>query len=381
VTAARAAAFIILTGLVLAGCGERFDEGYVDRFDTATDAIRAEDRRAVLPSDFVGLTAEQVFAAAPADRAAPLSAQKAMGVGLLRQTFDWAAIERRRGRYTFRVHDRYVLDAAAQGIRIMPILFNPPRFHARRTRGRGTPPPSDPRSMARFAAALVGRYGPRGSLWRRRPEARRLPIASWQIWNEPNVPVYWPTGPDAGEYATLLRVVGSAIERSDPRAEIVAAGLPNSRLGVPLARYVRELYAAGAGASIDTFALHPYAETPAGLLAAVQRTRRLLESVGAGDTPIWVTELGWASGGPESPFTVGSRRQARYVDRVVDRLVTTRRRDRIRGFVYFNWRDAKPFMNGRDFWGLHTGLLDIRGRRKPAFASFRAALLRARAGR
>ncbi len=45
----------------------------------------------------------------------------------------------------------------------------------------------------------------------------------------------------------------------------------------------------------------------------------------------------------------------------------------MRGVVYFNWKDSKPFAGGSDFFGLHTGLLDIGGRPKPALAAYRRA--------
>ena len=45
----------------------------------------------------------------------------------------------------------------------------------------------------------------------------------------------------------------------------------------------------------------------------------------------------------------------------------------MRGIVYFNWRDATPYAGGKDFWGLHTGLLRIDGSPKPALAAYSAA--------
>ena len=86
-----------------------------------------------------------------------------------------------------------------------------------------------------------------------------------------------------------------------------------------------------------------------------------------------MTELGWASGGPPSRFTVGAAGQARLIGRVIPALAAARALG-LRGFVYFGWRDAPPYAGGHDFWGLHTGLLSLEGARKPAFASFRTAV-------
>ena len=43
---------------------------------------------------------------------------------------------------------------------------------------------------------------------------------------------------------------------------------------------------------------------------------------------------------------------------------------RIRGIVYFAWRDAPPYAGGTDFWGLHTGLLAQDGSGKPALSAY-----------
>lgn len=45
---------------------------------------------------------------------------------------------------------------------------------------------------------------------------------------------------------------------------------------------------------------------------------------------------------------------------------------RLRGVVYYNWRDGDPYPPlFRDFFGLHTGLLDVNKQPKPAYRAFR----------
>ena len=298
---------------------------------------------------------------------------------LLRQTFDWSLIETSPGSYRLRDVDAYVADAARAGIEVMPILFNTPGFYAEggeRKPGDPASPPRDPETMARFARALVRRYGPDGSLWREHPGLRKVPIRSWQVWNEPNLPVYWNGKPDAAAYVRLLRVVGGAVHEADPEAEVVTGGIPDSRLGIPFEEYVRDLYAAGAKGTFDTLAIHPYAASDAGVLLAVRDTRRLLAGLGGGDVPIWLTELGWANAGPRSDVTVGAPAQAALIRRSFAELGAKARPLGVRGIVYFNWQDAKPYAGGKDFWGLHTGLLDIEGRPKPALSAYTDAVRR-----
>ncbi len=364
----RSAAALALAAACLAGCS-----------DYPQDEARPP---APAPPTFLGIVVDDAIAGSAAYRDAQIRRQRRLGVGVVRQTFDWSLIERRPGRFSLGRYDRYVAGLAAQGMRVLPVLFNPPPFESsgpQRGGGRGTYPPADPASMGRFAAVLVRRYGPRGTLWRERPALQRVPIRSWQVWNEPNLPVFWASGPDPAAYVRLLRATGRAIERVDPRAEIVGAGLADSSLGVPFARYAAQMYEAGARGAADVFAVNAFAPDVARLLGTVRGVRAFLDARGD-HVPIWVTEFGWASGGPRSAYTTSEPGQARRVGGAVRALIAARRELGLRGIVYYNWRDARPFPGGREFFGLHTGLLRLDGSAKPALGAFRrsARLMRPR---
>ena len=324
------------------------------------------------PESFVGIVSDDLLAGDAAYRERTLTRQADAGIGLVRQTFHWDRIERSPGRYDFAEYDAYVAALARHGMELLPILFTPPPFRARGDRAEGTPPPDRPADMGAFAARLVERYGPRGSFWRERPGLTPRPIRAWQVWNEPNLPQYWPAGPDAAAYAELLRVTARAIRRGDPKAQVVSAGLSESRLGVPFGEFVTAMFEAGAGPAIDVFALHAFARSARGSVAAAEGTRALLDDLGQ-RPPIWITEFGWASGGPASPFTTTEREQAQRVGAALRELIDRREELGLRGAIYYAWRDAPPYEGGQDFFGLHTGLLDIAGRPKPALAAFRSA--------
>jgi hypothetical protein len=169
---------------------------------------------------------------------------------------------------------------------------------------------------------------------------------------------------------SLLRSTSAAIWSVDPEAEIVAAGLPESRIGIPFSRYVTAMYDAGAKTAFDTLAVHAFGPDADAAVRAVRTARSVMRQQGDG-APLWVTELGWASGGPPSPFTVGEQGQAGRITDALQRLVDRREELRLRGVIYFNWRDAPPFRTQRDFFGLHTGLLRRSGAAKPALEAYR----------
>jgi hypothetical protein len=343
-------------------------------------AAQASTAGAATPRDFVGVAADDVFAGDAAYRASTLQTQRSVGVGLIRQTFDWASIETAPGRYNLSAHDAYVASAAAHRVRVLPILLNPPGFH-RRTSGRANCPPRRLSTMSAFARALVKRYGPRGSLWRERPDVPKTPIRSWQIWNEPNLGIYWCNRPNARAYARMLRVVGKAIRRSDRRAEIVTAGLPPSKLqsAVPLDRYLRRLYRAGAKRWFHTLAINSYAKNRRDLGDLLRSMRRLMNRSGDRRGRIWLTELGWGDSGPAHRFIVGRAGQAARIRSSFAYIRRNRARLRLRGVVYYSWRDLRPYPPlYRDLWGLHTGLLDLNGSPKPAFYAFSRAVKKLR---
>jgi hypothetical protein len=336
----------------------------------------ASTAHARAPAGFVGMTSEDVMAGSPAYRAQTLATQRASGVQLLRQKFDWAIIESSPRHYELGWYDGFVLAAASHGIRVLPVLFNSPGFYARQ-RGNAFCPPRRMARMARFARALVRRYGPRGSLWRQNPGVRKLPIRSWQIWNEPNLRVYWCGRPRARAYARMLRIVGKSIRRVHRRAEIVTAGLPDSKLTgtVPLRRYIRQLYRGGAKRWFTTLAINSYARDRRELGRLLRGTRRLMNRRGDRRARIWVTELGWGDRGPRHRFIVGSRGQARRIRTSFAYVRRHRKGLRLRGVVYYSWRDSPPYPpTYKDMWGLHTGLLRLDGSPKPAYRAFRRAV-------
>jgi hypothetical protein len=338
----------------------------------ASAATGATSASAAAP-DFVGITADETFQQPGEFRQTNLAAMRRAGVGLIRQVFDWSTIETSAGVYDLTFLDQYVLDAAQAGIRIMPVLTNAPEFYERRGSQRGARRPRDEQTMATWAATLVRRYGPTGTLWEEHPDVRKLPIRVWEPWNEPSLAVYWGPRPNAREYVRMLRIVGRAIEREDPGAEIVTAGLPNSQLSsaVPLTRYLRSLYRAGGARYFDTLAINAYARDARELEQLLRQVREVMNDNRDRRTRIWITELGWGDRGPRHRFIVGARGQARRITTSFAAVRRLRGSLRLRGLVYFSWRDGRPYAPlFQDLWGLHTGLLRVDGSRKPAHGAF-----------
>ena len=324
------------------------------------------------PSDFVGMVSEDAFADAGAYRQAQLATQASLGVRLQRQTFDWSQIEVAPGSYDFSVYDSFVGDAAKAGIRVLPILFHAPAFRARQSPTLAYPP-TKYADLGDFGAVVVKRYGPNGTFWSENPSVPKLPIKAVQLWNEPNLKAYWGGKPNAKEYTALLKASYKPIKAAARSTEIVTAGMPQSRIGVKLQKFIPAMYKAGAKKWFDTLAVNPYGRTANAVINNIARVRGIMKKFRDG-AKLWATELGWSDTGPRSPQRVGARGQAAQITKFVKLSVKKRRSLGLRGFVYFGWRDAQPYAGGLDFWGLHTGLLTLDGTPKPAYVAFQKAV-------
>ena len=239
---------------------------------------------------WLGMVSEDAFVARGASRRDILAAQRRTGVQLLRQTFSWPAIETHRGRYDFRAYDDYMAATAGADIQVLPLVFGVPTFRAAAPARGATvtattvQPPRRPADMAVFITVLVKRYGPGGSFWKAHPAVPAHPIQAWQVWNEPNLPAYWGGRPSAAAYVALLRAAHRAIKAADPAAQTVTAGLPDSRTGIGLDHYLRQMLAAGAKGTFDGLAIHPYV-TADGVLSAASARYLLNRGGGLRRTP------------------------------------------------------------------------------------------------
>lgn len=371
--AAAVAAWMLI---LLAGCG-----GGPEAPTTA--------QAAAPPEGFVGITAAEIFAAKPGARRQALDAQYAAGARTLRQWINWTEIETRRGRFDFRAYDQFMTDVANARLQVVPILFGMPKFHAAKRRKGAkvtavtTMPPRRNATFARYVTEVAQRYGRDGTFWKANPDLPQVPIESYQVWNEPNLPQYWGGKPDARAYVQLLRAGSRAVRKVDPDAEVLAGGLPESKHGVPMLRFIRQMYAAGAKGSFDTLAVHPYAKNVAGVLGGVRQARQTAVRAGDRNVSMWITEVGWAAGprSPGSAFTVTEAQQARLVGDLYRQGARQAESLKLRGIVYYAWRDVPPFPGGKDFWGLHTGLVKRDNKVKPALTAYAEAAKAIRAQR
>lgn len=231
--------------------------------------------------------------------------------------------------------DRVVSAAAARHLSLLPVVLSTPGW-ANRDQGPAVPPVSES-TYGSFLSALVHRYGPSGRFWSSHPSLPRVPIRSWQIWNEPDFPRYWSVQPFAPSYVKLLAVAHAAIKAADPGAQVVLAGLPEFSW-----QYLAQIYAvAGARSDFDVAAIHPYTARPPGVITILDRVRAVMDRAGDSAKPILATEIAFPSSAGRAPpqFGVGTTEagQAQLMGRLLPLLAVNRTRLNLSGFYWYTW--------------------------------------------
>jgi polysaccharide biosynthesis protein PslG len=294
----------------------------------------------------------------------------------LRLPVYWFEVEPRQGVHDFDQLDATIGAAAAAGVRVLPFVYGTPPWLADEA---ATPPLRDRASRAwrRFLARLVRRYGRGGSLWRGR--SIRRPIRRWQIWNEPNFPIFWKPRPSATAYVRLLRISARTIRRLDPVARIVTAGVAPVEDGMYPWTFLRRMYRVpGATRAFDIAALHPYATSLGSLEYELRHVRQAMARGGDGSKPLLITEFGVASDGVRpNPFDKGAQGQAGFLEDAYRLLLSKRRRWHLAGAYWFAWQDittSDPYC----IFCQYAGLFDVDGNPKPAWWAFRRAVEQAR---
>jgi hypothetical protein len=336
--------------------------------------------RAAVPGNFFGVMVNGPLDDPSVDLAAQAGDMKAAGVRSWRLEMAWDAIELAPGQYAWGQTDRKVLAAAKSGIDVLGLALRAPSWA---NGGNADPfvPPTDPATFAGFLRALIARYGPQGSLWAEHPEVPRRPVRAWEIWNEPNLPVYFRAQPFARPYAALLRASYAAVKAADPGATVLMASMANFSW-----RDLAKLLAVSPRLRFDAAGAHPFSGRPSNALKIVRLNRDVLDRRGYQKVPLWLTELTWSSAkGKKQPLTQNwettEAGQAQRLRSIYGLLLRDRQRLRLERVYWYTWATVdNGSSNSFDYSGLLQARSDGTFRAKPALTAFRAVTAAAARG-
>lgn len=327
------------------------------------------------PRGFFGVMVNGPIDDPSVDLGAQAQAMRRAGVSAWRVEFAWDQIEPAQGSFQWGPTDRKVLAAAGAGIPVLGLALRTPAW----ANGGNANPftvPSDPALFGRYLQALIGRYGPRGTLWTEHPGVRRLPVRWWEMWNEPNIPIYFTgTGGGTGwarSYARLVRATYPAIKAADPGATAVLASMANYSWR-DLATVLR---VPGPRLRFDVAGSHPFSGRPSNAVKIVRLTRQVLDRRGYQKVPMWLTELTWSSAfGKKTPLTqnweVTEAGQARRLTEAYRLFFRARRALRLQRIFWYTWAAHEQTNNSFEYSGLWAMPDGGQPRAKPAFYAFR----------
>jgi hypothetical protein len=198
-----------------------------------------------------------------------------IGAGWNRWPLYWDEIETSPGTFNWESYDRLVMNDLRNGLSIDAILLDRPEFFADGTiiaglnqpvfsDGSDNPGPgkeiNPDNPWANFVFRAVQHYKPGGELARQQRWANGEGIRLWEIWNEPDLPLFWQGG--IVNYARLLKVAYLSAHFADPTATVMFGGLlfstPDNWLARVLAIYENDANRVQNNWYMDAVALHSY---------------------------------------------------------------------------------------------------------------------------
>jgi hypothetical protein len=301
---------------------------------------------------------------------------RAGGVRWVREELAWRLVEPEEGRFDWRQTDQLLAAASRAGVDVLGILaYSAPWASSDPEGDDWRYPPGDVAAYARYAAAVVGRYGPGGAFWRERSDLEARPLRAVEIWNEPWTHSTWRPDPDPAAYARLVRAAAEAIRGVAPETTVVVAGdLLQVRTDGAVVEWLAELLRGDPElpSLVDAYSVHPYPDPrTAGPYEDRPDARwdlRRVELVRAVDDslPIWITEVGWSTA--DTDDSVSEETQAEHVEGTIERALGEWGEYVERIFVYSFDRDS----GDRGDREGHYGLRRADGTPKPAWAAVQA---------
>ncbi|GAB4423547.1 MAG: hypothetical protein OHK0015_01290 [Chloroflexi bacterium OHK40] len=241
----------------------------------------------------------------PSSMDVPAALVTELGVGWVREDFHWHRVQPRPDAWDWTFTDAAMRALLGRGVNVLGVLG--PSVGWATPFGGDTPndvsyyaPDED--AFVEYVRGVVTRY--------------RRYIHHWEVWNEPDHPIFWRPAPDAAAYTRVLIRSAQVIREIDPDAQVLIGGINPYD-----STFLRAVAENGGWDSFDILAIHPYvnpyAPEDGNLAAAADGIRALAQQYG--EKPIWVTEVGWASG-PSDRDAAGradEEQQASYLVRAM----------------------------------------------------------------
>ncbi|NOZ61049.1 MAG: T9SS type A sorting domain-containing protein [Calditrichaeota bacterium] len=277
------------------------------------------------------------------------------GITAIRDEIYWSLIELEPGNFQFPpVFDFYISEALKRNLDVLLILdYNNPLYAPASNSGVSTD--SNRTAFANYCRQVAARYFPLG-------------VKNYEIWNEPNIPIFWSPSPNAEDYFKLLEVAYPALKSVSQEIQVIgcatspAEGEPSPF--IPGINFIQQVFDFGGGNYLDAVSFHQYhVDSPPENYLFTEISR--LQAIVGNELPIWMTEVGYPtnSGWPY----ISLDKQANYIPRLflMGKSITQLKR-----ISYYDLKnDGIDAANPEHNFGILT--YDLQP--KPAYHSLKAA--------
>lgn len=241
------------------------------------------------------------------------------GFRWVRMDFKWDLTEKERGRYDFSPYERLMRELDRNGIRALFILdYGNPLY----TVDKAVRTEEARQAFARWAVAAAKHFQSRGIVW--------------ELFNEPNVPMFWPPKPNVNEYIALALTVSRSFRAAVPYEKLI--GPATSGLDFD---FLEACFKAGLLEYWSAVSVHPYRQANPEIAAAeycllremIERYRPRYRTASDSERviPIVSGEWGYSSVWP----AMTEEKQAQ----VLAREMLTNVANGIPLSIWYDWRD------------------------------------------
>jgi hypothetical protein len=384
------AAVVLAAGLATGAGTSRAGTRHAGKPGASTSKTTASDP---VPQGFVGVDVDgPMFGPdTPINFPNQLKTMVSSGVQSVRVAFSWAGAQPykndadvpddKKAEFSdvggvptsFKFSDMVVGDAARERVTVLPTVLYTPSWDAVNNRN-GVDYPHKAAPYAAYLTALIGRYGPKGSFWRANPTIPKMPVRSWQIWNEPNLAYYWKQ-PFASSYVSFLKVAHHAIKKADPGAQVVLGALTNTAW-----KSLGQIYKVrGAKDLFDVVSVNGFTKIPANVMLFMRFVRHAMARFGDSAKPLMATEVSWPSAKGKTKakfdFITTQAGQARNISTLFPLIGQERVALHLTAVYWYTWMGQEdpgtgPF-NFSGLLGFRHGKVSV----KPALGAFTTAVL------
>jgi hypothetical protein len=193
----------------------------------------------------------------------------------------WPNLEPSKNHWRFEMLDHYVAMAAEHHVGLLLPLGLSPAWASARPLEKSTYAPgfaAEPRDLEdwrTYVRTVAQRY--------------KGHIHAYEIWNEPNLKLFWTGTVD--QMIALTAEASRIIRSIDPQALIVSPSATQDR-GIP---WLTDFLSKGGGTLVDVIGYHLYVapQPPEATIALVSQVKQAMLAAGIANKPIWNTEAGW----------------------------------------------------------------------------------------